>query len=108
MKSFQSDGLIESSDRISTSHCGAFEQKDVLVFAQLNRQFFDILIDYLYARNAKKSNGSALLWAAGKGYESTARQALANGAKPSATNRKGDTSLHLATNAGNLSMARFY
>ncbi|CAI7575128.1 unnamed protein product [Penicillium crustosum] len=32
-------------------------KKDVLVFAQLNRQFFDILIDYLYARNAKKSNG---------------------------------------------------
>lgn len=82
-------------------------EKDVSVFAQLNRQFFDILIDYLYARNATRSNASALLWAADKGYESTARQALANGAKPSATNRKGDTSLHLATNAGNLSMARF-
>lgn len=82
-------------------------EKDVSVFAQLNRQFFDILIDYLYARNATRSNASALLWAADKGYESTARQALANGAKPLATNRKGDTSLHLATNAGNLSMARF-
>lgn len=82
-------------------------EKDVLVFAQLNRQFFDILIDYLYARNATRSNASALIWAADKGYESTARQALANGAKPSATNRRGDTSLHLATNAGNLRMARF-
>lgn len=48
-------------------------EKDVSVFAQLNRQFFDILIDYLYARNATRSNASALLWAADKGYESTAR-----------------------------------
>lgn len=37
-------------------------EKDVLVLAQLNRQFFDILIDYLYARNATRSNASALLW----------------------------------------------
>jgi ankyrin repeat protein len=82
-------------------------EKDVLLFAQLSRQFLDILVDYLYARNAKRSNASALLWAAKHGYESTARQALANGANPSATNRKGDTSLHLATNAGNLSMVQF-
>ncbi|KAJ5264706.1 hypothetical protein N7505_007499 [Penicillium chrysogenum] len=73
-------------------------EKDVLLFAQLSRQFSDILIDYLYARNAKISNASALLWAAKHGYESTARQALANGANPSATN---------PTNAGNLSMVQF-
>ncbi|KAJ5470467.1 hypothetical protein N7530_007824 [Penicillium desertorum] len=82
-------------------------EKDVFLFAQLSRPFFDILIDYLYARNAKRSNASALLWAAKHGYESTARQALANGANPSATNRKGDTSLHLASNAGNLSTVQF-
>lgn len=82
-------------------------EKDVLVFAQLNRQLYTLLIGYLYGGNAKRSNASALLWAATNGYESTARQALANGANPSATNRKGDTSLHLATNAGNLSMTRF-
>ncbi|OQE14062.1 hypothetical protein PENFLA_c041G05368 [Penicillium flavigenum] len=63
-------------------------EKDVLLFAQLSRRFFDILIDYLYARNAKRSNASAMLWAAKHGYELTARQALANGANPSVTNLK--------------------
>ncbi|ODM20307.1 hypothetical protein SI65_03360 [Aspergillus cristatus] len=82
-------------------------EKDVLAFAQLNRHFQNTLISYLCRRNAKNSGASALLWAAENDQESTAQQALANGATVSATNRRGETPLHLATQAGHLSMTRF-
>jgi len=82
-------------------------EKGVLAFAQLNRYFQNTLISYLYHCNAKNSDGYALLLAAENDQESITQQALANGATVPATNRRGETLLHLATQAGNLSMARF-
>ncbi|KAI9930619.1 hypothetical protein ASPWEDRAFT_39522 [Aspergillus wentii DTO 134E9] len=82
-------------------------EKDVLVFASLNRQLYDLLIDYLYRRNATSSGASALFWAAQHGQQGTAQRALDNGASLSMTTKNRVTPLLLASKVGQRQMVEY-
>jgi ankyrin repeat protein len=57
-----------------SEHLGT--EKDISLFAQVNKQLYDLTTTHLYRINAKHSKSSALLWAATHGRTSTAKKAL--------------------------------
>lgn len=69
------------------------EERDINSLAQTNQQIYSLLNPYLYRRNSLNSRSSALLWAAQRGSEATARTCVSEGANVRATDYDGKTSL---------------
>ncbi|KAL2866400.1 ankyrin repeat-containing domain protein [Aspergillus lucknowensis] len=56
------------------------QERDINAFAQTNRLLYQVANSHLYRTNARNSAGSALLWAAKEGRESTAQLCINHGA----------------------------
>jgi len=81
------------------------EEADLNSLCQVNRSFYNLLNTQLYRLNARNSS-SALMWAANKGNESTARMSLQGGASASGTDEHGHTPLAYAVAWGHVGVVR--
>jgi ankyrin repeat protein len=82
-------------------------ERDINNLAQANTQTHSLLNTFLYRHNARKSAGSALIWAARTGSTTTAQLALQNGADINTMDLLGiGTALILATVHGHLGVVQ--
>lgn len=77
-------------------------ENSINALARTNRQLYCLLDAFLHEYHIKTTNHSGLLWAAYHGLTNTLLKFLDLGANIQATNNKGATALHLASQNGHL------
>lgn len=107
--SFSGSEVTRAKMKISLLHLPAellllvanfLDEGDMNALAQANRRLYSLLNPYLYRRNSLKSQSSALLWAAQRGMETTARKCLSEGANIGVMDSLGRTPLFRAASKG--------